>query len=66
MKPEHEIDYAVEREAQERIAAKMAVDPAARHIHLTLAERYADQATAPSEPFLLSRRRNRFGDRAEW
>jgi hypothetical protein len=66
MKPEHDTEYAHEREAQERIAAKTAIDPAARDIHLALAERYAEQASAPSEQFMLSRRRNRFGDRAEW
>ncbi len=66
MKPEHDVEYALEREAQERIAAKTAIDPAAREIHLALAERYADQASAPSEQFMLGRRRNRFGDRVEW
>jgi hypothetical protein len=66
MMPEHDIEYAREREAQERIAAQTAIDPAARAIHLKLAECYAVQARAPSEPFMLSRRRNRFGDRSEW
>ena len=66
MKPEHEIEYAREREAQERIAARTAVDPAARDIHLKLAKSYADLASSPSQQFMLSQRRNRFGDRIEW
>ena len=66
MKPEHDTEYALEREAQERIAANMAIDPAARAIHLKLAESYAAQASDPPRPFMLSRRRNRFGDRTEW
>jgi len=65
MKPEHDTEYALEREAQERIAARTAIDPAARNIHLKLAESYADQASSPSQPFMLSKRRNRFGDRIE-
>ncbi len=66
MQREHDVEYALEREAQERIAAKTAIDPAARAIHLKLADCYADQAKAPSEPFMLSKRRDRFGDRVEW
>ena len=62
MKPERDAEYALEREAQERIAAKTAIDPAARDIHLALVERHAEQASVPSEQFMLSRRRNRFGD----
>jgi len=65
MKPEHDTEYALEREAQERIAARTAIDPAARNIHLKLAKSYADQASSPSQPFMLSKRRNRFGDRIE-
>jgi hypothetical protein len=66
MKPEHDVEYALQREAQERIAAQAAIDPAVRHIHLKLAEHYAEQAARPAEPFMLSRRRNRFGDRVDW
>jgi len=65
MKPELDTEYAHERGTQERIAGRTAIDPPARAIHLKLVERYADQATAPSEPFMMSRRRNRFGDQSE-
>jgi hypothetical protein len=66
MKPEHDTEYALERAAQERIAASMAIHPAARNIHLKLAECYAERASSPSQSFMLSKRRNRFGDRIEW
>lgn len=46
MKIDHDTEYALERETQERIAADAAIDAAVREIHLTLAGRYADQADA--------------------
>ena len=37
------IDYFEQREVEERVRAELAMDPAARRIHLELADRYAAQ-----------------------
>jgi hypothetical protein len=41
--PGHDQDYIRRREAQERAAAAHAPDPAARHAHNVLADRYAER-----------------------
>ena len=44
--PGHDQDYLRRREAQERAAAEHAPDPAARHAHAMLADRYAERLRA--------------------
>jgi phosphoribosylaminoimidazole-succinocarboxamide synthase len=44
--PGHDQDYLRRREAQERAAAEQAPDPAARHVHSELADRYAERLRA--------------------
>jgi hypothetical protein len=44
--PGHDHDYLRRREAQERVAAEQAPDPAARHAHGALADCYAEQLRA--------------------
>lgn len=39
----HDVEYFERREAGERSAADIAVDPVARSIHLNLADRYAEK-----------------------
>lgn len=48
-----EFEYFELREHQERLAAARAVDPSARDVHITMAERYADQAWSLVEHFEL-------------
>lgn len=44
--PGHDQDYLRRREAQERAAAELAPDPAARRAHDELADRYAERLRA--------------------
>jgi hypothetical protein len=48
--PGHDQDYIRRREAQERAAAAHAPDPAARHVHTVLADRYAERLRAAMPP----------------
>ncbi len=48
--PGHDQDYLRRREAQERAAAAQAPDPAARHVHAVLADRYAERLRAAMPP----------------
>ena len=48
--PGHDRTYLARREAQERAAAATAPDPAVRHIHETLANRYAERLRAAMPP----------------
>jgi hypothetical protein len=41
--PGQDQDYLRRRESQERAAAEQAIDPAARHAHITLADEYAER-----------------------
>ena len=43
-------DYLERREAQERALAEAATDPAARRVHLDLAQHYADRRAALTTP----------------
>ena len=48
--PGHDQDYLRRREAQERAAAYQSRDPAARHAHTVLADRYAERLRAVMPP----------------
>jgi hypothetical protein len=48
--PNENADYLERREAQERALAETAIDPAARHAHLDLAQHYADRRAALTAP----------------
>lgn len=48
--PGHDHDYLRRREAQERFAAKQSADPAARHVHGELADRYAERLRVAMPP----------------
>lgn len=44
-----DVDYLLQREAEERQRAASALDPSVQLVHLELAERYADAAWAAEE-----------------
>ncbi|WBO24429.1 hypothetical protein [Sphingomonas abietis] len=44
-----DVDYLLQREAEERQRAASALDPSVQSVHLELAERYADAALAAEE-----------------
>jgi len=49
MIPEDDIGFCKRRETEERSAAAAAVDPMVEHIHLVMADRYAERVRAVEE-----------------
>ena len=49
MIPEDDIGFCKRRETEERSAAVAAVDPMVEHIHLVMADRYAERVRAVEE-----------------